>query len=163
MFSALPSNTSLSSKVTQCMNVLKVITSHPAFGKPPERPKQTYESSHLYEHNLDINKVVKFPGATRLVVTFDPECRTERQCDYLCFFSRGQQVGLHRYTGDSRQGDNKWPELVVHGDELEFTFYSDGGTNDWGYKFDVHAIFGSHRNFFDLLGLHLKNILMHVI
>lgn len=156
-------NDSLVSKVTQCLNVLAVINTHGVFAKPPDRPKQTFESSHPYEHNLDTKKIVKFSGASRLEVVFDSQCRTERQCDYLRFFCRGKHVGLEMYHGDSRELGNTWPDLVVDGDELEFTFHSDSNNNDWGYKFDVYAVFGSQTNSFYMLGQQLKVSLIHVI
>jgi hypothetical protein len=152
-----------SSKVSQCLNVMKVVTSHHLFAKPPDRPKQSFESTHPYEHNLDTKKTIKFAGAYRLEVNFDCECRTERECDYLRFFCRGKQVGLDKYHGDSRRPDYIWPKLVVDGDELTFTFHSDGATNDWGYKFDVTAFFASEKESFFWLGQRIKDSLAHVI
>ena len=159
----LSPNATLASKVTQGLNCLRVIASHRLFAKPSDRPRQTFESTHPYEHNLNTKKTVRFAGAARLEVSFDSECRTENRCDYLRFFCRGKQVGLDKYHGDSRQAGCKWPDLVVDGDELQFTFFSDGSTNDWGYKFDVFAVFDTGTDSFYLLGQELSIGLMHVI
>jgi hypothetical protein len=152
-------NTALS-KVSQCLNVLKIVTSHHLFAKPPDRPKLSFESTHPYEHNLDTKKTIKFAGATRLEVNFDSECRTERECDYLRFFYRGKQIGPDKYHG---RPDYIWPKLVVDGDELTFTFHSDGATNDWGYKFEVTAFFATEKESFFSLGQRIKDTLAHVI
>lgn len=44
-----------------------------------------YESSHPYPDGQDTRTEISFPGATKIVISFDPASRTEGGCDYVTF------------------------------------------------------------------------------
>ena len=76
-------------------------------------------------------------------MTFDPQCRTEQNYDYLQIYEDPdkQHPILEKYTG--RDGTENWPTepIVVKGrNTLYFHFYSDGSNNDWGFKCTVSGI-----------------------
>ncbi|KAG7392669.1 hypothetical protein PHYPSEUDO_015057 [Phytophthora pseudosyringae] len=107
---------------------------------------ETMESSHEYENNMDALTELEVPGATRMVITFDPRCRTEVNYDYLTFYkdkSQGEYYGSQFYSGrDSEQnwpgvGDN--PPLIIESDHCFVYFHTDGSNTDWGYKFTATA------------------------
>ncbi|KAF4029479.1 HECT domain-containing protein [Phytophthora infestans] len=107
---------------------------------------ETMESSHEYENNLDTLTELQVPGATRMVITFDPRSRSEVNYDYLTFYkdkSQGEYYGSQFYSGrDSEQnwpgvGDN--PPLIIESDHCFVYFHTDGSNTDWGYKFTATA------------------------
>ncbi|ETL24524.1 hypothetical protein L916_21469, partial [Phytophthora nicotianae] len=107
---------------------------------------ETMESSHEYENNMDTLTELQVPGATRMVITFDPRSRTEVNYDYLTFYkdkSQGEHYGSQFYSGrDSEQnwpgvGDN--PPLIIESDHCFVYFHTDGSNTDWGYKFTATA------------------------
>jgi hypothetical protein len=65
---------------------------------------------------LDTYIPVVVPGAKRLSITFDPETRTENNCDYLVF-----------YTDDTHSDR-------VSGTEQNYTGGKDGGSSNWPVK-----------------------------
>lgn len=112
-----------------------------------------YESDHPYENNMDLYTPVSVPGAKRLSIVFDPQTRTENNCDYLSFYTDSshstQMPGTVNYTGGRENGTNNWPglqgrpPLVIDGDSFELYFHSDGSVNDWGYKMIITAEFSA--------------------
>ncbi|KAL3666670.1 hypothetical protein V7S43_008299 [Phytophthora oleae] len=107
---------------------------------------ETMESSHDYENNMDALTELQLPGAARMVITFDPRCRTEVNYDYLTFYkdnSQGEYYGSQFYSGrDAEQnwpgvGDN--PSLTIDSDHCFVYFHTDGSNTDWGYKFTATA------------------------
>ncbi|KAI9995221.1 hypothetical protein PInf_012271 [Phytophthora infestans] len=107
---------------------------------------ETMESSHEYENNLDTLTELQVPGATRMVITFDPRSRSEVNYDYLTFYkdkSPGEYYDSQFYSGrDSEQnwpgvGDN--PPLIIESDHCFVYFHTDGSNTDWGYKFTATA------------------------
>jgi hypothetical protein len=109
-----------------------------------------FESSHPYADNMDVVTPVKVPGAKRFIISFDPETRTENNCDYLEFYTdrnRGTRCpNSDKYTGGKDGGTSNWPgmkdrpPLIIEGDSFAFFFHSDGSVNDWGYKMYVQPI-----------------------
>jgi hypothetical protein len=101
-------------------------------------PNQTtFESPHPYPNNSDVKHKISVPGASRLEIVFDPQCRTESGCDYVRFvLPDGRTVGDDKYTGrgDSAHwaGVGGTAALVIEGSEVEARFHSDGSENDWG-------------------------------
>ena len=59
----------------------------PRVSKAPSRKPFVLESSHPYEHNLDVYFPVKVPGARKLSIAFDPQTATEKDCDYVRFYA----------------------------------------------------------------------------
>ena len=54
--------------------------------------------------------------------------------DYLEFTPEGEE----KVKCDGEVGQSRWPSfLEFKGQRLQFTFYSDGSNNEWGYKFTV--------------------------
>jgi len=102
-----------------------------------------FESSHPYADNSNVTQFAQIPGAPNLTVTFDPQCRTENNYDYVSFLKADSdaQYGLDKYTG--RDGTQNWPgvegrdPLVIPGDTCRIRFISDGSNNDWGYKLTI--------------------------
>lgn len=102
-------------------------------GKPPEL---MFESHHPYEDSQDTYIPVKIPGARSIVVTFDPETRTECNCDYVIFYtddSHNTKVpNSDTYTGGKDGSNSNWPglkdipPLVIDGDSFVIYFHSDG-------------------------------------
>jgi hypothetical protein len=101
-------------------------------------PNQTtFESPHPYPNNSDVKHKISVPGASRLEIVFDTQCRTESGCDYVRFvLPDGRTVGDDKYTGrgDSAHwaGVGGTAALVIEGSEVEARFHSDGSENDWG-------------------------------
>ncbi|GMF16116.1 unnamed protein product [Phytophthora lilii] len=107
---------------------------------------ETMESSHEYENNMDELKELQVPGATRMVITFDPRSRTEVNYDYLTFYkdkSQGEYYGNQFYSG--RDSEQNWPglgenpPLIIENDHCFVYFHTDGSNTDWGYKFTATA------------------------
>jgi hypothetical protein len=125
---------SSSSILTSLLKYRQLITST-CNSITPSTQSKTFESDHPYDHNLNIDFSVSFPGARSIDIVFDPKCRTESSCDYLRFWQGSQQVGQDKYHG----GSSGWPSLKLQGDSFRVTFFSDGSQNDWGYKFTATA------------------------
>jgi hypothetical protein len=64
---------------------------------------QIYESNHPYASNMDERKMISFPGAVNLTITFDSASRTENSCDYLQFLDADGNC-LHEEVGDKFSG-----------------------------------------------------------
>ncbi|KAL0221363.1 hypothetical protein RCL1_001217 [Eukaryota sp. TZLM3-RCL] len=102
---------------------------------------RTFESIHPYDHNQNARDSCTFPGATKLEISFDPDCATEDGCDYLEFFEKPGNDATVIFKATGRRGTEKWKEKVsIKGDTVYFRFKSDGSVNDWGYKFTVTPI-----------------------
>lgn len=92
----------------------------------------TFESSHPYENNLDHREEIRLPGARKLVFSFDQQCRTEANFDYLVI---GRDEGLEDQV--AKMTGTRWTEVEVDGDTAYVLFHSDVSNNEWGYKFTV--------------------------
>jgi hypothetical protein len=46
-----------------------------------------FESGHPYDNNMRHEETIRIPGATKLMITFDAQCKSENGCDYLAFYS----------------------------------------------------------------------------
>eukprot|EP01041_Mallomonas_annulata_P001367 gene1367-2639_t len=104
------------------------------------------ESEHPYTDGLDTYQEVKLPGAKEIVITFDEQCRTENNCDYVTFYqdsTKSRFFGEGKYCG--RDGTSNWPGtgdravLVIPAESFILHFHSDGSEHDWGYKFTAKA------------------------
>ena len=104
----------------------------------------SFESPHPYPDSSDVVHKISVPGALRLEIVFDPQCRTEGGYDCVRFvLPDGRTVGDDKYTGrdDSAHwaGVGSTAALVIEGSEVEARFHSDGSENDWGYKFTAEG------------------------
>ena len=71
------------------------------------------------------------------MVHFDPKCSTERRHDVLVIKDGGGAVIAVRSGRDTAD----WAQDIrVLGDELTWTFKSDGSVNGWGFKFTVQPL-----------------------
>ena len=71
------------------------------------------------------------PGATKLILHFDRECRTEERYDWLelHFDSTRERLVRERLTGPQA----RWPEtLEVEGSAVYFKFHSVRAVAPWG-------------------------------
>ena len=118
------------------------------------------ESPHPYNNNSDDEERVHFPGAVRISVFFDKQCRSEKGYDYLVLRKEsggGAEAGKEKegnFWGPSekymgRPGSDTdgvtWPfdaPVEIEGDTFFTYFKSDGSTNDWGYKMVCIAWYG---------------------
>lgn len=92
-----------------------------------------------YENNMDVKWKLSFPGATSILITFDPECKTEAGCDYVQFYSDSSlklRYGLEKYNG---KGATNWPNVLIPSDSCIVRFYSDGSNVDWGFRLTATA------------------------
>jgi len=95
-----------------------------------------YESSHNYDNSLDITHTVKIPGARKYYLVFDPQCKTEKNCDYLELWKDDKkEEKLFRWDGDDFPKNGE--RIEVNAPYLFFTFHSDGSVNYWGWKIDI--------------------------
>ena len=106
----------------------------------------TYESEHPYKPNARDTYVLNYPGASRMIITFDEKSRTEPACDYVRIWKDATKKEtwhphLQKLTG--RRSSAKWPgvgdqpALEIEGSEAFVEFYSDSSDEDWGWRFDV--------------------------
>lgn len=95
------------------------------------------ESPHPYPDNAKIANQVHIPGAEALVVSFDPRCSTERRHDVLTIKDAGGAVIAVRSGRDSIDWSH---DVRIIGDELSWSFESDGSVNGWGFKFTVNPM-----------------------
>ncbi|CAG9330078.1 unnamed protein product [Blepharisma stoltei] len=95
-----------------------------------------YESSHNYDNSLDITHTVKINGARKYYLVFDPQCKTEKNCDYLELWKDDKkEEKLFRWDGDDFPKNGE--RVEVNTPYLFFTFHSDGSVNYWGWKIDI--------------------------
>ncbi|CAG9334942.1 unnamed protein product [Blepharisma stoltei] len=98
------------------------------------------ESPHPYNNSTDLDECISIPGADKLKIVFDPQCKTENGCDPLRFYAApGRGDELKCFSGE---GETNWQSFEVEGDTVYTFFHSDGSVNYWGYKFDVIPIGG---------------------
>lgn len=108
------------------------------------------ESRHPYPDNQNnVTEEVVFEGAAELHVAFDERCATETSYDYVTLYTtptRAEMVpGTERYTGRRNAGNYRMLSnpVVVKGDRVSVCFFSDGGSNDWGYRLCIKPVYSS--------------------
>lgn len=117
-----------------CISELEDVAREPQH----ETPKAIIqESPHPYPDNFADSKTIRMPGAEALIVTFDLRCSTERRHDVLVIKDGGGAVIAVRSGRDSAD----WAQDIrVIGDELTWSFKSDGSVNGWGFMFTIQPI-----------------------
>ena len=99
---------------------------------------QSFESEHPYPNSHDMSAEIRFPGAKKMIFTFDPRCRSENNYDYLQFCrDKDFQSEICKCTGST------WANFEADGDCVYYRFHSDGSNNEWGYQFTVNAAVAS--------------------
>eukprot|EP01130_Rhizamoeba_saxonica_P013902 TRINITY_DN5989_c0_g1_i2.p1 TRINITY_DN5989_c0_g1~~TRINITY_DN5989_c0_g1_i2.p1 ORF type:complete len:2327 (+),score=605.23 TRINITY_DN5989_c0_g1_i2:71-7051(+) len=107
---------------------------------PSKLTKETViETPHNYLDNTDIIYTAHLPGATQLVLEFDPQCKTEANYDYLQMYL-GPEKSIEF---QQKWSGTDWPTtpIVVDQDIVYFHFFSDGSNNEWGFKCVVTGVF----------------------
>lgn len=137
---------------TPLLPLLSTIAVRQGDGRPTQSaPKsQVFESKHPYANSVHEYMTVTFSGASTLRVTFDPQCRTEVGCDYLCFFkdkTLTDRWGQYQYSGVEETanwpGTGGRPPLVIPADSFTMLWCTDATNVEWGWKFTVYAEFPS--------------------
>eukprot|EP00927_Polykrikos_kofoidii_P002886 TRINITY_DN11153_c2_g1_i1.p1 TRINITY_DN11153_c2_g1~~TRINITY_DN11153_c2_g1_i1.p1 ORF type:complete len:2849 (+),score=400.83 TRINITY_DN11153_c2_g1_i1:249-8549(+) len=90
---------------------------------------EVHESQHPYNSSEHATFSVSMPGATNLRITFDPQCKSESNCDFLTFKSGSQEW--------RRTGSGPWEDFEIAADNFEYTWHSDYSAEYWGYRFTV--------------------------
>ena len=117
-----------------CVSELEDVSREPQ----QDTPKSVVqESAHPYPDNANETKTVRIPGAEALIVNFDPRCSSERKHDVLVIKDGGGAVITVR---SGREVSDWSQEVRVVGDELTWTFKSDGTVNGWGFMFTVQPL-----------------------
>lgn len=119
-----------------CECIFQLTTANSANGS--DGKAKVFESTHSYTSNMDFEEEISFPGATKLIIEFDPQCYTEANCDYLAFYPRpGKENEIKKFSG---QGESNWQKFEHTGDKLYLYFHTDSSVVYWGYKFTVTPI-----------------------
>ncbi|KAF0700480.1 Aste57867_9009 [Aphanomyces stellatus] len=93
---------------------------------------------------------VSFPGAARLVVTFDPMTQIDKtNGDYVCFYATSSNEdevwGQSMYTHDFPGVDSEGP-LVIPADSTVVFFYSSTQTVKWGFRLLIAAEYDDNQH-----------------
>jgi len=109
-----------------------------AVSVPP--PIHVEESDHPYSANLDYRKCIHINGASRLIIRFDPRCRTHTDILTRVAFYRDQeyQDPIAIYRG--RLTANQFQPIVVESDTVYLRFTTGPTQTHWGYKFSVSPL-----------------------
>ena len=103
-----------------------------ALGAAPE--PAFFETKHPYDNKENYKWSFDFPGATELLITFDPRTKSEKKHDPLTI-TDGKGVN-HVLSGTDPEN---WVPLTVAGPSLAITFVSDISNVDWGVKATITA------------------------
>ena len=85
--------------------LVKEFEIYPTMGISTEQ-SLVLESPHPYRDNTDETYAIAIPGATELIISFDPQSKTEATYDYLRFFKDTSQTS---YWGQEKYSGNVWP------------------------------------------------------
>lgn len=150
LFFQLQKNSDIVSQFAMLVSPLAKIANEPSVGRPTcSTPRtQVFESKHPYTNSVLEYMEVTFSGASTLTVTFDSQCRSEKDCDYLSFFkdrTLTDRWGAYRYSGEDSTanwpGTGGRPPLVIPSDSFTLFWCTDASNVDWGWKFTVTAEF----------------------
>jgi len=103
------------------------------------------ESPHNYPDNFNQDYEISFPGAAGIEICFDPNSSTEKDYDFICFYSgTAENKGLKvkgtqdKYSGRKGPMNNNFPTiefpLLLPHPSVVLHFQSDGSNNDWGWR-----------------------------
>jgi len=102
------------------------------------KTEMVIETNHPYDNSMDKTWEVNIPNATQLVLTFDSQCKSEQNYDYLQIYLNQErtQEYLQKWTGTD------WPKAPIKcpHNKLFFFFHSDGSGNDWGFKCSITSV-----------------------
>ncbi|GAB9466542.1 Hect e3 ubiquitin ligase [Globisporangium polare] len=149
-FFQLQKSSDVVSQFASLVSPLAKIANEPSTGRPTcSTPRtQVFESKHPYTNSVLEYMEVTFSGASTLTVTFDSQCRSEKDCDYLSLFkdrTLTDRWGAYRYSGEANTanwpGTDGRPPLVIPSDSFTLFWCTDASNVDWGWKFTVTAEF----------------------
>ena len=105
-------------------------------------PTLAVKSPHPYPSHSDVRERLYIPGASKLLITFDPACAiSEDMLTRLTFYRDSQyQDAVMACSGRYGSGYSRWQSFVVTGDRLYYKFTSGSNTEHWGYKFKVQPL-----------------------
>ncbi|KAG9403599.1 hypothetical protein AC1031_006240 [Aphanomyces cochlioides] len=108
------------------------------------------QSDHPCMGSGEINRwPIHFPGAKRLVVTFDPLTQLDKaNGDYICFFvsNNEEQVwGASKYTNTFPGVGSEQP-LLIPSDSALVYLHSSSSTMKWGFRLLVGAEYDDERH-----------------
>ena len=100
------------------------------------------ESKHPYDDNSNKFWEVNIPDADGgIEVRFDPQSKTEKECDYVRFYkdsSHKKMWGEEKYSGGHGGSEKNFPSisapLLIPAKSFVVNFVSDGSENDWGFR-----------------------------
>lgn len=92
----------------------------------------------MYLPFLAVRSVISFPGAITMQVDFDSRTETEKDGDFIQFYSKPDYDSRSLVPGKSFSGkfDSEW-NFEYLGQRLFYSFESDAQRSAWGYKFCV--------------------------
>ena len=100
--------------------------------QPPTTPLErvmVLESPHPYRDNTDEVFEISIPGAVELIISFDPQSKTEANYDYLRFYKDSSQSsywGQEKYSGTTWPGVNGMEPLKIGAGTCLLQFHTDG-------------------------------------
>ena len=118
-----------------CISELEDVSREPQLNETPQPVIE--ESPHPYPDDITLTNTIHMSGAEALIVTFDPRCSTERRHDLLVIKDGG---GAAIAVRSGRDAADWAQDIRVIGDELTWTFKSDGSVNGWGFRFTVQPV-----------------------
>eukprot|EP00475_Leptophrys_vorax_P021666 TRINITY_DN29436_c0_g1_i1.p1 TRINITY_DN29436_c0_g1~~TRINITY_DN29436_c0_g1_i1.p1 ORF type:complete len:1110 (+),score=286.23 TRINITY_DN29436_c0_g1_i1:447-3332(+) len=109
-----------------------------------------WETKHNYPDNLDETYTREIPGASKLLLVFDPMTKTEKNYDWLKLFQGKGDAKVPLLGGAALSGEfadfaEKDP-IEVEGNCVSFHFHSDTGVNYWGVRVYIKGIFDKPRS-----------------
>ena len=127
--------------LSQIVGIQRILASD-RFIFPPVNPGEpevvTVETDHSYSNDMDQTWKISIAGANGLEIVFDERSSTEKNCDFLTFYSDdalNDPISV-RLSGNCWPGVAGIPPLVFEGLDTCFArFQSDSNNVDWGFKF----------------------------
>ena len=105
-------------------------------------PTLSVKSPHPYPSHYEARERLYIPGASKLLVSFDPACDiNEDMLTRLTFYrDSSYQDAITSCQGRYGSGHGRWMSFIVSGDRVYYKFTSGNNTEHWGYKFRVQPI-----------------------
>jgi hypothetical protein len=96
---------------------------------------KVFESAHPYADNAEFDEEVFINNAESLEIIFDDKSATEKDCDYLYFWSDASKSKQYGDVYSGRKGTQNWPgcegrqSLIIPANSFYYTFTSDASNN----------------------------------
>jgi hypothetical protein len=126
---------------------------------------KVWETTHPYQNKYDNMEVIQIKDASKLMIVFDPACKTELNYDWIKLFKGGNEnLPLNNgepLSGEWTTGFGEKDPIIVDGDSVGVRFHSDDGTTTWGIRMYVRGIFDTMKTALDPLFDEEKVSLFH--